>query len=367
MPRYRTIKPEHWSDDALITISLQAELLWIGTWNFSDDEGIFEDDPWLIRSQVFPRRKEIRIEDITKWLDQLVKARYILPFSYGGKGYYITRSFKAHQRIDKPQPSKIPSEIVLRILQECSGNDPIMVLPESRVKESKVKESSDGAPAAPRTQGNFENNGKGKFIPPALKDAITYFVQLMGDTTQPNHWPEDKCTFQAGKMWDHYQANGWVQGKGKPIKDWKAACRTWIRNAIQGIFEKAPPPEKEKPIKRQDLSEKGPKLTPLQEELNYLYSSWLEGEDRVTIISVTAEQYNLLKSARMIVFSDEEADSIKGKALAYMKEKTLEGDIALTRLMKAYGVLEFFRQQKVLQKDFIFADPARVTENAETC
>lgn len=26
---------------------------------------------------------------------------------------------------------------------------------------------------------------------------------------------------------DFYMANGWVQGKGKPIKDWRAAVRTW--------------------------------------------------------------------------------------------------------------------------------------------
>ena len=32
---------------------------------------------------------------------------------------------------------------------------------------------------------------------------------------------------------DHYEANGWVQGKGKPIRDWKAAVRTWERNGVQ--------------------------------------------------------------------------------------------------------------------------------------
>ena len=29
---------------------------------------------------------------------------------------------------------------------------------------------------------------------------------------------------------DFYTANGWVQGRGKPIKDWRAAVRTWERN-----------------------------------------------------------------------------------------------------------------------------------------
>ena len=29
---------------------------------------------------------------------------------------------------------------------------------------------------------------------------------------------------------DFYEANGWVQGKNKPLKDWKAAVRTWENN-----------------------------------------------------------------------------------------------------------------------------------------
>jgi hypothetical protein len=31
----------------------------------------------------------------------------------------------------------------------------------------------------------------------------------------------------AERFLDYYTANGWVQGKGKPIKDWKATVRTW--------------------------------------------------------------------------------------------------------------------------------------------
>lgn len=33
----------------------------------------------------------------------------------------------------------------------------------------------------------------------------------------------------AASIYDHYTANGWVQGKNKPIKDWRAAVRQWAR------------------------------------------------------------------------------------------------------------------------------------------
>src|SRR6476646_10156048 len=114
MPRIRTVKPTHWNDKELSRISLQAHLLWIATWNFSDDEGVLEGDTLLLKSQIFPRRTDISVDQIQTWLDQLVTARFIIPFTHKGEGYYISRTFKTHQRIDKPQPSNIPSESIQR-------------------------------------------------------------------------------------------------------------------------------------------------------------------------------------------------------------------------------------------------------------
>lgn len=41
---------------------------------------------------------------------------------------------------------------------------------------------------------------------------------------------ERKSAVDAQRFFDYYEANGWVQGKGKPVVDWKACMRTWERN-----------------------------------------------------------------------------------------------------------------------------------------
>lgn len=149
MARIRTIKPNHVQDKELANISLQAHLLWILMWPYSDDEGIIEDDPLLIKSNLFPRRTDVRVEQIQQWLGQLVKARFIVPFTHNGVGYYIHRTFKTHQKIDRPQPSKISKEVIEKVLAEYSTNCPRTIDEGSSlysiVKDSIVKEGEEGA------------------------------------------------------------------------------------------------------------------------------------------------------------------------------------------------------------------------------
>lgn len=55
-----------------------------------------------------------------------------------------------------------------------------------------------------------------RFVPPTLEEVRAYCQ-------------ERKNNVDPERFRDYYLANGWVQGKGKPIKDWKAAVRTWER------------------------------------------------------------------------------------------------------------------------------------------
>lgn len=144
MARIRTIKPNHVNDKELAKVSLQAHLFWVLSWCFSDDEGVLENDPLLLKSQLFPRRTDIRMEQVQTWIDQLVKARFMIPFTHQGESYLLHRTFKVHQKIDRPQPSKIPEEVIRRMIDECSTNVQPCIVKESNsiVEESKPAEPS---------------------------------------------------------------------------------------------------------------------------------------------------------------------------------------------------------------------------------
>lgn len=229
MARIRTIKPKHWSDKELPNISLQAHLLWIGTWNFSDDKGVIESDPFLIRSEVFPRRKDIRVEQVSQWLDQLVKARFLIPFEYENESYYVSRTFETHQKIDKPQPSKIPSEVIRRILSERSANDQRYIVKDSKVGErdstgslheesdDELKSESSSPPpvAAPPSRPNG----------PPLEEVIRFF-RGAGGTEE-----------MAQAFWNKWEATEWMDGYSK-IRNWAPKANnfitTWYKNDKNG-------------------------------------------------------------------------------------------------------------------------------------
>lgn len=55
---------------------------------------------------------------------------------------------------------------------------------------------------------------KKRFVPPTVEEVAAYCN-------------ERRNGINPQRFVDFYTANGWTQGKGKPIKDWQAAVRTW--------------------------------------------------------------------------------------------------------------------------------------------
>lgn len=102
--RIRTIKPEFWTDPAIISCSHSARLFFIGMLNFADDEGNTEGLPLKLKIQIFPA-DEIEIEPL---LEELKQANLILPYEVDDRLYFHIRTFKKHQVINRPTPAQNP-------------------------------------------------------------------------------------------------------------------------------------------------------------------------------------------------------------------------------------------------------------------
>jgi len=114
-----------------------------------------------------------------------------------------------------------------------------------RLKTSKTRGSShettpkweaSGKQAGSRREagGNKEDDrwkmeDKSKPVKYPNEEEIQIFAEGLDQTSYPN------APDQVQAFFDHYEANGWIQGKGsgRPIKNWQAAFRAWVRRSKQ--------------------------------------------------------------------------------------------------------------------------------------
>ena len=123
MPRIRTIKPEFWEDKKIASLPYPCRLFFIGTWNFADDNGVVVANIPVLKSKIFPYDESLRVSEVQKWIDALIEARMLIPISYNNESYYVIRTFKGHQKIDKRWGKPLLEEDILnQLLAEYSGD-----------------------------------------------------------------------------------------------------------------------------------------------------------------------------------------------------------------------------------------------------
>jgi predicted transcriptional regulator len=89
---------------------------------------------------------------------------------------------------------------------------------------------------------------KSRFKKPTIEEIAAYIE-------------EKKFTFDAERFYDYYESKGWVVGKS-PMKDWKAACRTWAA-------------QRKSQIKEEDQEERSGLPAGLTEETWALRQEWM--------------------------------------------------------------------------------------------
>lgn len=106
MPRIRTIKPEFWTDEKIIELSLPARLLFIGLWNFCDDRGVIEASPRSLKAKILPA-DDFTVGDVEGLVRELLTLRLITAFEAKGREWWYVTHWH-HQVINRPSPSRYP-------------------------------------------------------------------------------------------------------------------------------------------------------------------------------------------------------------------------------------------------------------------
>jgi hypothetical protein len=104
--RIRTIKPEFFRDpDTTGRWPADLKMFYVGMWCVADDAGRFAWDEDLIGSDLFPFDRKA---DVGKLLARLVEAGVVVTYTVDGRKYGFLKNFSAHQKINRPTPSRLP-------------------------------------------------------------------------------------------------------------------------------------------------------------------------------------------------------------------------------------------------------------------
>lgn len=105
MARIRSIKPEFWSDDKIVDVinrDPKAALLYVGLWNFTDDDGFIAAAPRQLKRLVFPETKA----DVVALIEILIGFGLVKSYSSDQGPLWGVPAFRKHQNPNRPTPTK---------------------------------------------------------------------------------------------------------------------------------------------------------------------------------------------------------------------------------------------------------------------
>ncbi|WP_405848449.1 hypothetical protein [Streptomyces sp. NBC_01518] len=110
MARIRTVKPEAFVSESLAEVSVEAERTFFGLLTQADDHGRHRDNAAIIAGLLWPLRAEHTSVHVEDDLHQLANAGLLCRYTgCDGRRYLHVVTWSAHQKIDKPSQSRLPS------------------------------------------------------------------------------------------------------------------------------------------------------------------------------------------------------------------------------------------------------------------
>lgn len=141
MARKRIISPDIWQSEDFSKLSTLAKIVFIGMFSNADDEGRGRGKAVYLKSIIFPYDEDIRVADIDKTLSEISSNMSVIFYSHNENVYYELTNWDVWQKVEKPQPSKIPAfeednENFRRLFHDYSPNNRRQVSP-NRIEKKK--------------------------------------------------------------------------------------------------------------------------------------------------------------------------------------------------------------------------------------
>lgn len=211
--------------DAFLDMPLSARCLYFTLGMVADDDG-FVNNPKSIMRQCGAQEDDIKL---------LLAKKFLLSFD---TGVIVIKHWRMNNYLQKDryrETKYLEEKSKLSIDKNGAYHDvnsmytqsvytQSMYTQDSIVKDSIVKYSI-GKDRLEEDRLDKENDSAAK--PPRARRFSTPSVDEVSD-----YCTERKNSVDPQRFVDYYTANGWKVGKN-PMKDWKAAVRTWEKNGVE--------------------------------------------------------------------------------------------------------------------------------------
>ena len=187
--------------DAFLDMPMSTQALYFHLSMRADDDG-FINNPKRIQRMIGATDDDLKL---------LIAKSFIITFE---SGVVVIKHWKIHNYIrnDRYKPTAYEDEKAMLIEKENKAYS-LVGIPNGYQMDTQVRLGKDSL-GKDRLDKDKEEKRR-RFTQPTLEE-VTAYCEERGNSVDPQ------------RFIDYYTANGWKVGKN-PMKDWRAAVRTWER------------------------------------------------------------------------------------------------------------------------------------------
>lgn len=199
----RILKESICTSDSIDRLSWFEEVVFYRLIVNCDDYGRFDGRVALIKNKLFPLKESVTLTAVENAINKLATVGLVTLYEYEGRQYLQLPTWNEHQSI-RAKRSKFPSP------DGCMKSSEI-ICKQMNANVPVIQSESESNPNP--KEGAKAPNARARFSPPSVSDVEAYCRERRNDVD-----PQ--------RFVDFYASKGWKVGS-QPMKDWKAAVRTW--------------------------------------------------------------------------------------------------------------------------------------------